>query len=45
MSQVIFNSWIDLKNIGITPSGIGYTIAYDNDGVLKQKDQDGVITP
>lgn len=45
MSQVIFNSYIDLKNYGATPSGMGYTVAYDTDGVLKQKDQDGVITP
>ena len=45
MSQVIFNSYIDLKNIGATPSGFGYTVAYDLDGVLKQKDQDGVVTP
>lgn len=45
MSQVIFNSYIDLKNNGATPSGFGYTVAYDLDGVLKQKDQDGVITP
>jgi hypothetical protein len=45
MSQIIFNSYIDLKNLGATPSGIGYTIAYDNDGVLKQKDQDGKISP
>ena len=45
MSQIIFNSYIDLKNLGATPSGIGYTIAYDNDGILKQKDQDGKISP
>lgn len=45
MSQVIFNSYIDLENYGATPSGVGYTVAYDLDGVLKQKDQDGVIKP
>jgi hypothetical protein len=28
-----------------TPSSIGYTIGYDIDGVLKQKDQNGVVTP
>ena len=45
MSQIIFNSYIDLENSGATPSGFGYTVAYDIDGILKQKDQDGVITP
>ena len=45
MSQIIFNSYIDLKNLGATPSGIGYAVAYDNDGILKQKDQDGKISP
>lgn len=45
MSQVIFNSYIDLANQGATPSGIGYTVAYDLDGILKQKNEDGVITP
>lgn len=45
MSQIIFNSYIDLQNIAATPSGIGYTVGYDLDGILKQKDQDGVITP
>lgn len=46
MSQVIFNSPIDLQNFGTTPSVGGYTVAYDiNDGILKQKDSDGVITP
>jgi hypothetical protein len=28
-----------------TPSSIGYTIGYDLDGILKQKDQNGVVTP
>ena len=45
MSQIIFNSYIDLQNIAATPSGIGYTVGYDLDGILKQKDQDGNITP
>jgi hypothetical protein len=34
-----------MQNIAATPSGIGYTIGYDVDGILKQKDQNGVITP
>jgi hypothetical protein len=28
-----------------TPSSIGYTIGYDIDGVLKQKDETGLVTP
>lgn len=45
MSQVIFNSYIDMATVAATPSGIGYTIGYDVDGILKQKDENGVITP
>ena len=45
MSQFILNSYIDMQNIAATPSGIGYTIGYDVDGILKQKNQNGVITP
>ena len=43
MSQLIFNTFVDLQNIVGTPS-TGYTIAYDLDGVLKQKSSTGVIT-
>lgn len=45
MSQIILNGLIDMVNIAATPSGIGYTIGYDVDGILKQKDQNGIITP
>ena len=44
MSQLIFNTLVDLKNIVGTPS-TGYTVAYDLDGVIKQKSSLGVITP
>ena len=43
MSQLIFNTLVDLKNIVGTPS-TGYTVAYDLDGVIKQKSSTGVIT-
>jgi hypothetical protein len=43
MSQVIFGNLEDLLSIG-TPSS-GYIVAYDLDGVLKQKDVFGNITP
>jgi hypothetical protein len=45
MSQIIFNNYIDMSGIAATPSSIGYTVGYDLDGVLKQKDQNGVVTP
>jgi hypothetical protein len=45
MSQIIFNSYIDMVTEGATPSTQGYTVAYDIDGVLKQKDENGVVTP
>ena len=44
MSQLIFNTLVDLQNIDGTPS-TGYTVAYDLDGVIKQKSYLGVITP
>ena len=45
MSQVIFNSYINMQQDAATPSSIGYTIGYDIDGILKQKDQNGIVTP
>ena len=45
MSQVIFNSYINMQQDAATPSSIGYTIGYDIDGVLKQKDETGLVTP
>ena len=44
MSQVIFNSYINMQQDAATPSSIGYTIGYDIDGILKQKDQNGIVT-
>lgn len=44
MSQIIFNNLINMQTIG-TPSGDGYIVAYDLDGVIKQKDNLGNITP
>ena len=44
MSQLIFNTLVDLQNIVGTPS-TGYTVGYDLDGVIKQKSSLGVITP
>jgi hypothetical protein len=44
MSQLIFNTLVDLQNIVGTPS-TGYAVAYDLDGVIKQKDSSGLITP
>ena len=43
MSTINFSTFVDLPN-SATPSS-GYTVAYDLDGVLKQKDQYGVVTP
>lgn len=45
MSQVIFNNRIDMVTTAATPSVLGYTIGYDTDGVIKQKDSAGVVTP
>jgi hypothetical protein len=43
MSKIIFGNTIDLLTTG-TPSSGEYILAYDLDGVLKQKDEFGVIT-
>ena len=45
MAQVIFNNRINMVATAATPSSDGYTIGYDIDGVLKQKDYLGVVTP
>lgn len=45
MAQVIFNNRIDMVATAATPSSDGYTVGYDIDGVLKQKDYLGVVTP
>jgi hypothetical protein len=45
MAQVIFNNRIDMITTAATPSADGYTIGYDTDGVIKQKDYLGVVTP
>lgn len=44
MSQVIFNNRINMVTAA-TPSSDGYTIGYDLDGVIKQKNYLGVVTP
>jgi hypothetical protein len=44
MSQVIFNNRINMI-FAATPSVGGYTIGYDLDGVIKQKDSAGNVTP
>lgn len=43
MSLINFNTLVDLLN-SATPSS-GFSVGYDLDSVLKQKDQFGVITP
>ena len=45
MAQVIFNNRINMVTTAATPSVDGYTIGYDTDGVIKQKDSAGVVTP
>lgn len=45
MSQVIFNTRINMVTTAATPSTGGYTIGYDTDGILKQKDSLGTVTP
>ena len=45
MSQVIFNTRINMVTTAATPSVGGYTIGYDTDGIIKQKDSLGVVTP
>jgi len=42
MSKITFNTFIDMSSAA-TPSS-GYLVAYDLDGMLKQKDQYGVVT-
>jgi hypothetical protein len=44
MSQVIFNNRINMVTAA-TPSSDGYTVGYDLDGVIKQKNYLGVVTP
>ncbi len=44
MSQVIFNNRINMF-LAATPSVGGYTVGYDLDGVIKQKDSAGNVTP
>jgi hypothetical protein len=44
MSQVIFNNRINMI-LAATPSIGGYTVGYDLDGVIKQKDSIGIVTP
>ncbi len=43
MSKITFNTLIDMSTAA-TPSS-GFTIGYDLDGILKQKDPLGVVTP
>ena len=45
MAQVIFNNRINMVATAATPSSDGYTIGYDLDGVIKQKNYLGVVTP
>ena len=45
MAQVIFNNRINMVTTAATPSVDGYNIGYDIDGVIKQKDSAGVVTP
>ena len=45
MSQVIFNTRINMVTTAATPSYGGYTIGYDTDGIIKQKDSLGTVTP
>lgn len=45
MAQIIFNDRIDMVAVAATPSSDGYTVGYDVDGVIKQKDSAGVVTP
>ena len=45
MGQVIFNSRINMVTTAATPSSGGYTVGYDIDGIIKQKNSLGVVTP
>ena len=42
MSKITFNTFIDMSSAA-TPSS-GFLVAYDLDGILKQKDQYGVVS-
>lgn len=42
MSKIIFNTFVDLSTVD-NPSN-GYLVAYDMDGILKQKDKNGIIS-
>lgn len=44
MSQVIFNNRVNMPTAA-TPSAGGYTVGYDLDGIIKQKDSLGNVTP
>ena len=44
MSHIIFNNRINMPTVA-TPSIGGYTVGYDLDGIIKQKDSAGVVTP
>lgn len=44
MSHIIFNNRINMLTVA-TPSTGGYTLGYDLDGVIKQKNSAGVVTP
>lgn len=44
MSQVLFNNRINMQ-LAATPSAGGYTVGYDLDGIIKQKDSAGNVTP
>ena len=43
MASVIFGSTLNMLTAA-TPSSGGYVVAYDLDGILKQKDEFGIIT-
>lgn len=45
MAQVNFNYRVDMPTIDPPTDPSGYIVAYDLDGILKQKDYNGVITP
>jgi hypothetical protein len=44
MASIIFGTTLDMLTVA-TPSSGAYTVAYDLDGILKQKDEFGIITP
>ncbi len=45
MAQVNFNYRVDMSTIDPPTDPSGYIVAYDLDGILKQKDYNGVVTP